>query len=67
MGMSAEQLKKLFNIFFSTKGTKGTGLGLFITDRIIHQHGGAVTVASTQGKGSRFCLQVPRHCKPAKR
>ena len=61
MGMNAEQLRKLFSIFFSTKGTKGTGLGLFITDKIIHQHGGSIAVESKEGVGSRFCLQVPRH------
>jgi PAS domain S-box-containing protein len=60
IGMNAEQLKKLFTIFFSTKGIRGTGLGLFITDKIIRQHGGAITVASTEGEGTRFCLQLPR-------
>jgi PAS domain S-box-containing protein len=60
IGMTPEQLKSLFTLFFSTKGSKGTGLGLFITDRIIRQHGGTITVQSTVGRGSRFGIIIPR-------
>ncbi len=59
-GMTPEQLKKLFTVFYSTKGIQGTGLGLFIADTIIRQHGGDITVASNLGQGSRFCIQLPR-------
>ncbi len=60
VGMSAEQLQKLFTIFFSTKGSQGTGLGLFLTDRIIRQHGGQIAVESRPGHGARFRLTLPR-------
>jgi len=65
VGMNEEQLKKLFTVFYSTKGIKGTGLGLFIADTIIRQHGGDITVASRRGHGSRFCIKVPRHATDA--
>jgi signal transduction histidine kinase len=60
IGMSTEQLKNLFTVFFSTKGSKGTGLGLFIADKIIRQHGGTITVDSAVGRGSRFGIMIPR-------
>jgi signal transduction histidine kinase len=59
VGMTPEQVKKLFKVFYSTKGIKGTGLGLFIADKIIRQHGGDITVESTAGRGSRFCIMLP--------
>ncbi len=63
IGMTPEQLKSLFTLFFSTKGSKGTGLGLFITEKIVRQHGGTITVDSAVGRGSRFGVIVPRRRK----
>jgi signal transduction histidine kinase len=63
IGMGADQLKKLFTVFYSTKGIKGTGLGLFIADKIVRQHGGDMVVESSPGQGSRFCIRLPR-CTP---
>jgi signal transduction histidine kinase len=60
IGMTPEQLKNLFTLFFSTKGSQGTGLGLFITDKIIRQHGGTITVDSAVGRGTRFGIMLPR-------
>ncbi len=60
MGMTPEQLKRLFTVFYSTKGIRGTGLGLFIADQIIRQHGGDIVVESSLGQGSRFCVRLPR-------
>ncbi len=65
MGMTSEQLKRLFTVFYSTKGIKGTGLGLFIADQIIRQHGGDIVVESSLGQGSRFCVRLPRQPAPA--
>ena len=40
VGMSEEVRKKLFTIFFSTKGSRGTGLGLLLSHKIVQEHGG---------------------------
>jgi PAS domain S-box-containing protein len=64
IGMTSEQLKKLFTVFYSTKGIKGTGLGLFIADKIVRQHGGDMVVESSLGQGSRFCIRLPSQPSP---
>jgi signal transduction histidine kinase len=58
-GMDSETLDKIFTPFFSSKGTKGTGLGLFIANTIIEQHGGEINVASDLGKGTFFQINIP--------
>lgn len=58
-GMDRETRDKLFTLFFSSKGQKGTGLGLYITRQIVHQHGGSIHVSSTPGMGSCFSVTVP--------
>jgi signal transduction histidine kinase len=58
-GISAENLKNLFRAFFSTKGSKGTGLGLSVTRKIVQEHGGDVTVESTEGVGTTFRIILP--------
>jgi signal transduction histidine kinase len=65
VGMNPEQLQNLFTLFFSTKGTQGTGLGLFIADSIVRRHGGRIEVESTPGLGSRFRVFLPRRAEPA--
>ena len=60
IGMDEATSKKLFTLFFSSKGIKGTGLGLYITKNIIEQHGGTITVASSPGKGSCFTITLPK-------
>jgi signal transduction histidine kinase len=50
-GMDAETKDKIFDLFFSSKGTKGTGFGLFITQNIVKQHRGSIKVHSVKGKG----------------
>ena len=60
-GISQENLSRIFEPFFTTKGPgKGTGLGLAIADGIVREHGGWITVDSTVGKGSRFCVSLPK-------
>ncbi len=59
IGMDQEIYKKLFTLFFSTKGNKGTGLGLFIADKIVDQHGGKISVESKPGRGSKFRVTIP--------
>jgi signal transduction histidine kinase len=60
VGMDRETRDKMFSLFFSSKGSKGTGLGLYIVNNVVTQHGGAITVESTPGKGSRFIVSLPR-------
>lgn len=59
VGMDRETLDKLFTNFFSTKGAKGTGLGLLVTRKLIHEHGGDITVDSTPGEGTTFTMTLP--------
>ncbi|MBN1542199.1 PAS domain-containing protein [candidate division KSB1 bacterium] len=58
-GMDAEQLEKIFNLYYTTK-EKGTGLGLPIVQQIVAQHGGAVYVESEKSRGTLFTLQLPK-------
>lgn len=58
-GMDDDTQEKIFNLFFSSKEREGTGLGLFITDKIIKQHGGKISVTSSVGKGAAFKIQIP--------
>ena len=57
--MDRETRESLFTLFFSSKGNKGTGLGLFIADKIIDQHGGKIAVESKSGQGSNFKITIP--------
>jgi signal transduction histidine kinase len=58
MGITADDRKKLFSPFFTTK-EDGTGLGLAITYRIIQNHRGTIDVASEPGKGATFTITIP--------
>jgi PAS domain S-box-containing protein len=59
IGMTAEVKAKLFSSFFSTKGHRGTGLGLLVTRKLIEEHGGEITVDSQAGKGTIFTVRLP--------
>ncbi len=59
-GISDDDIKRIYDPFFTTKGTsKGTGLGLAISYGIIQEHGGRILVDSEPGKGTRFRLKLP--------
>jgi signal transduction histidine kinase len=58
-GMDAPAREKLFAPFFSTKGNKGTGLGLAVTKKIVEEHGGTLRVESAPGAGTEFALILP--------
>jgi signal transduction histidine kinase/FixJ family two-component response regulator len=59
IGMDRETRESLFTLFFSSKGNKGTGLGLFIANKVIAQHGGRVKVDSKPNRGSTFRVSIP--------
>ena len=48
--------KNVFEEFFSTKGSAGTGMGLAVVEKVVNKHGGRIEVNSAPGKGSRFTL-----------
>lgn len=58
-GIPADRLTKIFNIFESTKGARGTGIGLAVSQKIIREHGGEIQVQSEAGQGARFTLELP--------
>jgi PAS domain S-box-containing protein len=58
-GMPKEVKRKLFNRFYSTKGSKGTGLGLVITRKVIEEHGGTIRVESEPDRGTSFFIEIP--------
>ena len=58
-GMDQEVLQKLFTSFFSTKGHRGTGLGLMVTRKLIEEHQGRIEVASQPGYGTTFTVRLP--------
>jgi len=59
VGILPQQLNELFKPFVSTKGTRGTGLGLAVSRKILREHGGDIQVQSQPGKGSKFILRLP--------
>ncbi len=58
IGISPDELQKIFNPFFTRKA-EGTGLGLPITQRILHQHNGVIDVESQVGEGTSFYVKLP--------
>ncbi|MDR4498908.1 MAG: ATP-binding protein [Candidatus Scalindua sp.] len=62
--------KRIFDLFFTTRRPRGTGLGLSMVHGIITRHGGKIVVESTFGKGTTFTISIPiksdiaRHSSP---
>jgi signal transduction histidine kinase len=59
VGIAPQKLADIFKPFVSSKGSKGTGLGLAVSRKILREHGGDIVVQSQQGKGSKFVLRLP--------
>ncbi|MBB6447949.1 ATP-binding protein [Bacillus benzoevorans] len=59
-GMTEEQMKRLGEPYFTTKGAKGTGLGMMVSYGIIHSMNGSIKVTSELGKGTCFEITLPR-------
>ena len=63
-GIAKEEKKKIFSQFYrvgneDTRRTKGTGLGLYIVDRIVKAHKGKISVSDNQPKGTKFTISIP--------
>ncbi len=60
IGMDRETRENLFTLFFSSKGHRGTGLGLFVANQIVEQHGGSIEIESEPKQGSCFRIKLPK-------
>jgi signal transduction histidine kinase len=60
IGMDQETRERAFTLFFSSKSGNGTGLGLFISNKIAQAHGGEITIDSELNKGTRMIVKLPR-------
>jgi signal transduction histidine kinase len=59
IGMDSEERARIFSPYFTTKKS-GTGLGLYIAQKIIKDHGGRIQIESQKGKGTAFTITFPR-------
>jgi signal transduction histidine kinase len=59
VGIPQSQLQTIFSLFESTKGNRGTGLGLPVSQKIIREHGGDISVLSVVDQGTTFTIQLP--------
>ena len=59
VGIPTSKLADIFKPFVSSKGAKGTGLGLAVSRKILREHGGDILVQSQPGKGTKFILRLP--------
>ncbi len=58
-GMQPEMLSRIFEPFFTTREPgRGMGLGLYIVQEIVQEHGGCIAVASQPGQGTRFYIRL---------
>lgn len=60
VGMDREMRDNAFSAFFSSKGSSGTGLGLYIAHRIAAQHGGSIALTSELGTGTTATVRLPK-------
>jgi signal transduction histidine kinase/pSer/pThr/pTyr-binding forkhead associated (FHA) protein len=59
VGIPQNLMSHIFELFHSTKGNRGTGLGLAVTKKIVDEHDGSITVKSTAGEGTLFTVRLP--------
>jgi signal transduction histidine kinase len=60
-GLGEEEMSRLFEPFYSRRGGKGLGLGLWISHNIIQGHGGSIEVESKLGEGTTFTINLPAY------
>ncbi|MCJ7554963.1 MAG: GAF domain-containing sensor histidine kinase, partial [Ignavibacteriaceae bacterium] len=61
IGISKDSLPHIFDVFYTTKGSGGTGLGLAVTKKIIDEHNGTIKVSSTVNIGTKFIITLPNY------
>ena len=59
VGIDEAEIDSIFQVFASTKGSRGTGLGLPVSQKIVREHGGRIVVTSQLGQGSKFVIELP--------
>jgi signal transduction histidine kinase len=59
-GIPEDQRQVVFNVFESSKGSRGTGIGLPVSRKIVREHGGRIRIEGEPGEGTRFVLSWPR-------
>lgn len=59
VGIDEDGIASIFEVFASTKGSRGTGLGLPVSQKIVREHGGKIVVSSAIGHGSTFVIELP--------
>lgn len=59
VGIPPDAKERIFQVFSSSKGSRGTGLGLAVSLKIAREHGGTIRVVSKEGQGSRFTIELP--------
>jgi two-component system NtrC family sensor kinase len=59
VGIPPSMMNHMFELFHSTKGNRGTGLGLAVAKKIIDEHDGSISVKSKQGEGTTFTIRLP--------
>lgn len=62
-GIPPEARDRVFDLFFSTKQNKGTGLGLAVTRKIVEEHGGTITFTTEVNEGTSFLIRIPRYAE----
>jgi signal transduction histidine kinase len=64
-GIPDEMNNRVFEDFFSSKGSEGTGIGLLVVQKVAEEHGGTVTYSSRPGRGTTFTVTIPGTTTPA--
>jgi signal transduction histidine kinase len=60
-GIKRTDIGHLFEAYFTTKGSDGTGMGLFLSRQVIKAHGGSIDVKTEEGKGTEFIIRLPKY------